>query len=279
MGRILQLLAFFSICMPVAAQEKSDTKTDEPLYECIYTYTINGRVQETYNTVLQIGRTFTRFYDYSAYAVDSLSFIPEASEKEMGILRGIRQTALYFFDAEVFQNMPSGKMTVVQESFPDQFSYEEDLGSFEWELDNVTDTICGYECYKAITNYGGRRWTVWYTPEIPNTAGPWKFNGLPGLILAAKDSEEIHDFKAIIFRKGMTPISFPEDPKIHKSTRENVLKAKLRSEKNVEAGIKPDKSTVWDYYIVMNHAGDRLEYYNGVAMRNRPNGYIPLELE
>ena len=86
MGRILQLLASISICVPVVAQEKSYTKADEPLYECIYAYTINGRVQETYNTVLQIGRTFTRFYDYSAYAVDSLSFIPEASEKEMGTL-------------------------------------------------------------------------------------------------------------------------------------------------------------------------------------------------
>lgn len=252
---------------------------DEALYECVYEYTISGDVQETYTAVLQIGRNLTRFYDYTLYAVDSLSFVENAPGEEKERLRGLRYTSMFFFDSDVYQNIPSGKMTVVQEAFPDKFSYEEDLGSLEWDLENVTDTICGYTCYKAVTNYGGRQWIAWFAPEIPYSAGPWKFNGLPGLVLAVKDSEGAHDFEAIAFRKGVTQISYREDPKIHKSTRENVLKAKLRSEKNLEAGIKPDPSQVWDYLIVMNLSGDRMEYYNGIAMRSRPNGYKPLELE
>lgn len=259
--------------------DPDESVKDEAFYECVYNYTINGDVQETYTAVLQLGRSLTRFYDYTSYAVDSLSFVENASGEEKERLRGIRYTSMFYFDSEVYQNIPSGKMTVVQEAFPDKFSYEEDLGSFEWEIESVADTICGYVCNKAVTFYGGRQWTAWFAPGIPSSAGPWKFNGLPGLILAVKDSEGIHVFEAISFRKGMTQVSYREDPKVHKSTRTKVLKAKLRSEENIEAGIKPDPSQVWDYLIVMNLAGDKMEYYNGIAMRSHPGGYIPIELE
>lgn len=279
MREILQFLALISVSLPIAAQDKMYTIMDEPLYECIYTYTINGEVQETYYTALQIGRQFTRFYDYSAYAVDSLSFMPDASEEEMGILTGRRQTAMFFFDAEFFQNLPSDKMTVVQEAVPHRFSYQEDLSAFDWVIKFERDsTICGYSCKEATTTYGGRKWTVWFSPDIPASSGPWKFNGLPGLVLAAKDSEGLHEFKAIVFRKGISPIFKPEHTDVHESTREKVLKAKATSEKNIAAGIKPDKSEIKDYFIIMNLSGDRLDYYNGMAVRNRPNGFQPLEI-
>lgn len=270
---ILGILPLMSVSGP------DEFVQNDAIYECLYKYTINGDVQETYNTILQIGRYQTRFYDYTSYSVDSLSFAKDASSEEKERLSGLRYTSRFYFDSEVFQNIPSGKMTILQEAFPDKFSYEEDLGAFEWKLESATDTICGYACSKAVTYYGGREWVAWFSPEIPYSAGPWKFNGLPGLILAVKDTEGIHGFESIIFRKGITPISYQEDSKVHKSTRANVLKAKLRAEHNVEAGIKPDKSQVWDYLIVMNLAGDKLEYYNGIGMRSHPAGYIPIELE
>jgi GLPGLI family protein len=43
--------------------------------------------------------------------------------------------------------------------------------------------INGYICNKAITHFRGRDYEAWFTPEIPITFGPFKFKGLPGLIL------------------------------------------------------------------------------------------------
>lgn len=64
--------------------------------------------------------------------------------------------------------------------------------NFNWEL-NYTDTkkIGNMLCQKATSYFRGRNYTAWYTTEIPLFYGPYKFHGLPGLIVSISDSEEI----------------------------------------------------------------------------------------
>ena len=57
-----------------------------------------------------------------------------------------------------------------------------------WELLNETKKIISFNCQKARGNFRGRTYTVWFTNDIPVCLGPWKLNGLPGLILEATDS-------------------------------------------------------------------------------------------
>lgn len=47
---------------------------------------------------------------------------------------------------------------------------------------------------KAETDYGGRKWTVWFTTGIPVAEGPYIFYGLPGLIVRAADARSDYDF-------------------------------------------------------------------------------------
>lgn len=56
--------------------------------------------------------------------------------------------------------------------------------------------IAGYNCHKATTEFRGRTFEVWYTPDVPVNFGPWKLNGLPGLILWATDSRNEIEFRA-----------------------------------------------------------------------------------
>jgi GLPGLI family protein len=76
--------------------------------------------------------------------------------------------------------------------------------SLKWNL--VKDTIKNvgkYECKLAHARFKGRIYYAWYSPEIPAGYGPWKLNGLPGLILEARDTtnevsfilKSISDFK------------------------------------------------------------------------------------
>lgn len=56
-----------------------------------------------------------------------------------------------------------------------------------WEILPDTKNISGYACQKATGHFRGRDYDVWFTNEIPIQAGPWKLNGLPGLIIYAED--------------------------------------------------------------------------------------------
>lgn len=63
-----------------------------------------------------------------------------------------------------------------------------------WKIESDRDKIGGFDVQKAVTDYGGRKWIVWFTTEIPITDGPYIFNGLPGLIVRATDSDKDYDF-------------------------------------------------------------------------------------
>jgi GLPGLI family protein len=61
----------------------------------------------------------------------------------------------------------------------------------DWKITKKKKTILGYECLSAIGNFRGREYTAWFTYAIPVPFGPWKFFGLPGLILEAYDKEDM----------------------------------------------------------------------------------------
>lgn len=66
----------------------------------------------------------------------------------------------------------------------------QDKVSHQWKLHNEVQTIGNFKCHKATTKFRGRKYEVWYTTEIPVNFGPWKFNGLPGLILRVNDKSK-----------------------------------------------------------------------------------------
>lgn len=61
---------------------------------------------------------------------------------------------------------------------------QDKIDMFDWQLLNEKDTlIANYICKKATTRFRGRDYIAYYTSEIANQGGPWKFDGLPGFIL------------------------------------------------------------------------------------------------
>ncbi|MBZ9652429.1 GLPGLI family protein [Psychroflexus montanilacus] len=71
---------------------------------------------------------------------------------------------------------------------------KEDLPAIEWNIKpDSTREIMGFNCIEAEAVFRGRFYTAWFSPEIPVPFGPWKLQGLPGLILEAYDKmDEVH---------------------------------------------------------------------------------------
>ena len=103
---------------------------------------------------------------------------------------------------EVFKNMPSkGVMTFIH--MPFWLTVIDSLDNlFQWQLQDGDSLICEYPCKKATVSFRGRSWIIWYTLELPYSDGPWKFCGLPGLVLFAKESEGLFCFECSGIEKG-----------------------------------------------------------------------------
>lgn len=64
-----------------------------------------------------------------------------------------------------------------------------------WKIEANRDTvISGYKCLKASTELWNRKFIAWFTLEIPISYGPYKFYGLPGLIIKISDTQNQHCF-------------------------------------------------------------------------------------
>lgn len=66
---------------------------------------------------------------------------------------------------------------------------------FNWEITKEEKNEKGYQLQKAVTNFGGRKWTAWFTQNIPIPEGPYKFSGLPGLIVEIYDSQNHYHYE------------------------------------------------------------------------------------
>ncbi|GHT67714.1 hypothetical protein AGMMS50239_31390 [Bacteroidia bacterium] len=106
-------------------------------------------------------------------------------------------------DFQIYKHYPrKGRLTLRNHFGGESLGYEEALPDMKWNLSNDTSTVCGYLCKKATTSFRGRNYTAWYTQEIPVSDGPWKFNGLPGLILKAIDAQEFFSFECTAIERS-----------------------------------------------------------------------------
>lgn len=83
------------------------------------------------------------------------------------------------------------------------------LNSIKWNImANIPSTkYLGRKVKMAKCRFRERNYTAWYCPDIPISDGPFKFNGLPGLILKIESDEHLYAFSA-------TKIEFVNNPQI-----------------------------------------------------------------
>lgn len=151
--------------------------------------------------LLEVGSRRTKFYSYKTWQTDSLVRVtpPEQIMANLGSFHsGVRD--------ELFRDQTAGRLTHIDQVGMDHLLYSEPLPAIDWELEEGERSILGYACRRARCTFRGRSYEAWYAPEIAVSAGPWKFGGLPGLILAIKDDAGVLDMEATGVEQRVEPI-------------------------------------------------------------------------
>ena len=138
--------------------------------------------------------------------------------KNNGFWNDIQFTDLFFKDGQVTEY---ADMPMYHESNTSQFT--EPCPPQQWKLHNETMTILEHCCQKATCQWRGRDYVAWFAPDIPVKRGPWRFNGLPGLILKIYDTNRFYTFEAVSLKKVNEPMML-YDFNYSKSTRQRVRK-------------------------------------------------------
>jgi len=112
------------------------------------------------------------------------------------------------------------------------------IQAINWVIKEEFKMLGKIKCQKAEVYMRGRRWTAWFTPEIPISSGPWKLNGLPGLILEAEDSSKNFKF---IFESLQIPApensiieSLKPNPNQRITNREGFINQLIENKNNYE---------------------------------------------
>lgn len=174
------------------------------LFRCIYrvriaTDTVKASDAHYYdNQALEIGENLRRYYSLFAENMDSVRFKAKSSgfgSYDPSVNLKADEYGTY---EDILFNYPNQEeMTVYNKFHNTIYEYSEAIPVMRWNIRSETDTVLGYECHMAETEFRGRIWRAWFTYEIPMTYGPWKLNGLPGLILKAEDADSLFVFEMV----------------------------------------------------------------------------------
>ncbi len=86
-----------------------------------------------------------------------------------------------------------------QDEHHKHYFFSEEPIDMQWKIheDTLYNDTMKVMCQKATTRYGGRNYTAWFAPDIPISDGPYKFNGLPGLIVNLFEDNMYYSFRAL----------------------------------------------------------------------------------
>lgn len=230
MHKIKTYLLLFVASLPQLsyAQVVSETQViDSTIFVCNYAVrqcsdTIN-RSSTTYQSsdfTLEIGHATSKYYNvntdkYQRTKADPKLFAIYAAELQQALEKS-NNNMLNFTPLSlenplvIYTNYPHEERTVQNVVFTDHYIYTERSIPQKWTITPDTLTILGYSCHKAKCSYRGRDYEAWFTIDIPSDKGPWKFMGLPGLILKVQDSKQHYIFEIQSIKVEKRPIEYIE---------------------------------------------------------------------
>ena len=230
--------------------------------------------------VLMVGDSISTCYSNTMHRYDS-AYTIRCVHKGRDSYQGLRNFVGEKGDVwmpDVYKYYVKKQMTIMHRmevpgNFVPVYLYEEPLDLMDWKVSFETKEILGYQCFKAECDFRGRHWTAWCTMQIPVQDGPWKFCGLPGLILETEESQGHYAFRCIGIETRKKPIVWYNGVDYQYCTRTDVVKQ------------MEDYHADWNAYVLRVFPGKIVRAKNDGSFEEVSVGekkvlpYNPVELE
>ncbi|ANF52313.1 GLPGLI family protein [Chryseobacterium glaciei] len=144
--------------------------------------------------LLDIDKNGSKYYSREKFVSDSISKADLAKQLKGGlggsinIKKNIKPGTIF---ATVTKAYPDYKVSLSEKIGQTIYKVVEDQKP-EWKILPEKQKIGEYNTQKATTTFGGRQWVAWFSADIPFQDGPYKFYGLPGLIVKLEDKTGSH---------------------------------------------------------------------------------------
>ena len=186
--KIIKMKKFFSLFLLIAFFALNAQETaNRFFYELTFKPKKDSARIDKVMTVLDITKDKSIYQDYSGVAQDSLTVATVQKMETSGTFTDItKMIKMPKFAYKVKKAYPKMKQTYIDKISKKTFGYEDEL-KFEWQTTTEKIKIGEYNTQKATTEYGGRKWTAWFAADVPFQDGPYRFYGLPGLIVKIED--------------------------------------------------------------------------------------------
>ncbi|RKS96438.1 GLPGLI family protein [Chryseobacterium defluvii] len=158
-------------------------------YELTYKPNKDSAKLEKEMMALDIDQNKSVYQSYELIGLDSLANVMVTESLKTGNMADVNRIGgkkQSKFLHRIFKTHPVQEIVYNDQILMDYYSYRENPNLI-WKISDEKQKIGAYNTQKATTDFGGRKWTAWFTTEIPFQDGPYKFYGLPGLIVKIED--------------------------------------------------------------------------------------------
>ncbi len=259
------LLNFLFLVIFLSGQAKSDNNY-EIIYELNYKPSTKDTLKKREDFLLLRNKTKSFFLSYLSYKADSL-FVSETEKgsQALNIFAKAQSTLKHSkFNYMIEKDFSNQKLVIQDKIFSDKYQYEETFAIFNWKPSEETKRIGDLNCKKATTHFAGRDYVAWYCEEIQLQDGPYKFSGLPGLIIKIYDTKEEYVFTLKSIKK-VDELNLPiysGGKKIIETTKEKFILAKKSYEENKIGSLKARGIVFQDEENLRNRMKERRERNN-----------------
>lgn len=179
------------------------SQTNRFIYE--YKYIPNLKEKDTVRMemmLLDINEKGSRYYSHEKFVQDSIMKADFDRQIAMGSndIKLNQRARLGRISYQVTKQYPDFKTALITQIGEDKYNVLESE-TLSWKILPETQKIGAYETQKATASFGGRNWIAWFSKDIPFQDGPYKFHGLPGLIVKAEDTTGSHIMTLVANKK------------------------------------------------------------------------------